>query len=175
MPLRRRERKPPAARAAVPACDGWTRLNSDQLYLGYRFLEIMQQMNRASYSPTRPERMVARISGPPSEYFLFSGARFEIALGFRWIAKLNRFRIMSVGFIGQITPLEALNRVTAKCRSFATSKGVTRLIAVRPFQMENPCIMQFYGLLKGHATIQVRGGHRLPEGEYLWIDFPPLS
>lgn len=114
MRVRRRSNEPTAPTEVVDACDGWTLLNSDQLYLAYRYLEIMQEMNRVNYTPARPERVAWRMSRPPAEYYHFTGAGFEIALGFKWLKRLRRYRIMSAGFVGAIEPSEALDRIAAK-------------------------------------------------------------
>jgi len=131
----------------------------------------MQQMNRATYSPADPGRELRKMTSYPCEYYYYAGVAFEIVVGFKWLRRLKRFRIMSVGFVGEIRPAEALDRIAAKLKQFASDNGVDRLVAIRPWQMDNPRILELYGLLRGHPTLHVRGGHKLPEGEYLWIGF----
>jgi len=152
--------------------DGWTLLGSHQVELAYRYLEIMREMNRESYSPPNPDRETWRMTHLPCEYFYFPGTGFELTLGFKWIRRLQRYRVMSTGFVGMISPREALDRIACKMREFAQRRQVDRLVAIRPHRMDSSKILQMYGLLKQHPGLRVRGGHYLAEGEYLWISFP---
>lgn len=157
--------------ALAPARDGWTWITWEQRELAYRYLEIMRQMNRATYSPARPERVVRRMCRLPHEYYHFAGATFELVIGFEWMKRLRQFQVKSTGFVGAIEPQEALDRIAAKARAFVVKKGLDRLIAIRPRQMDSPRIVELYELLYSHPVLDVRGGHWLTEGEYLWIRF----
>jgi hypothetical protein len=132
----------------------------------------MRQMNLATYSPARPEREVRRMAGAPCEYYYYVGAGFELVLGFKWLRRLREYRVMSTGFVGNIEPKEALDRIAAKLHEFASRKGVGRLVAIRPWTMDSPRILELYDLLFQHPALRVRGGHHLADGEYLWIRFP---
>lgn len=162
-------------RARVMMRDGWTLITRAHRELAYRYLEIMREMNRATYSPRQPERYVKRMWRPPNEYYHYAGAGFELVVGFDWIKRARRFRIISTGFIGAIEASEALDRVAAKAREFSARKRVDHLVAIRPRQMDSARILEFYNLLDKHSSLRVRGGHWLAEGEYLWIRFSQLA
>ncbi len=153
------------------ACDGWTLITPEQSELAYRYLEIMRQMNRATYSPPNPAREVERMCRPPCEYYCYAGSGFEIVLGFKWINRLKRHRVMSAGFVGAIGPAEALDHIAAKMREYARRKGVDRLVAILPWRMDHAGIMELHQMLFRHPTLQLRGGHSLAEGKYVWIRF----
>lgn len=155
----------------VLPCDGWTLLTPRRIELAQHYLEIMREMNRATYSPKRPLREMQAMTQPPCEYYYFAGSGFELVLGFRWLERIGRYRIMSTGFVGAIDPREALDRIAAKAREFARRKQVDRLVAVQPSHMDSPQILAFYRLLDQHPTLQVRRGHAVAQGEYLWIRF----
>lgn len=151
--------------------DGWTLITRAQSELGHRYLEIMREMNPATYSPADPARYVKRMWRPPNAYYHFAGATFELVVGFDWIRRLRRFRIISTGFVGAITPIEALDRVAIKAREFLLKYSLDHFVAIRPRRMENSRILEFYDLLNQHPALRVRRGHWLVEGEYLWIRF----
>jgi len=151
--------------------DGWTRVTAERSELGHRYLEVMRQLNPETYSPNDPARYVKRMWRPPNAYYHLDGVTYEIVVGFDWARRLRRFRIISTGFVGDISPSQALDRVVEKAREFSIQNNLHHLFAIRPRRMESARILEFYDLLNLHPDLRIRGGHWLSEGEYLWIRF----
>jgi hypothetical protein len=151
--------------------DGWVLLSEDNLEVGHRYVDIMCQMNRPSYATNHPEKIVRRMARFPCEYFYFLGDGFEVVCGLKWFRRSRLYRLMSVGFVGAITPAEALELVVERGRHFFREKFIDRIAAVEPAVMENPAILEFYRLMRRHPCLAVRG-HRIGGGTYLWIRVP---
>ena len=151
--------------------DRWTLITAERSQLGHRYLEVMRQLNPETYSPTEPARYVKRMWRPPNAYYHLDGTTFEVVVGFDWARRLRRFRIISTGFVGDISPRMALDRVVEKAREFSIQNNLDHLIAIRPRLMDSPRILEVYDLLNSHPALRIRGGHWLSEGEYLWIRF----
>lgn len=142
------------------------------LELGHRFLEIMVQMNRPTYTTDRPWTMVRRMARLPCEYFYYPGDGFEVVCGFKLIRRSQRYRVMSVGFVGAIDARGALDLVVERIRLFLFEKRVDHLITVRPAVMESAAIVELYELALRHPGLIVRGTHRIEGGTYWWLRTP---
>jgi hypothetical protein len=149
--------------------DGWAVLGEHNAQLAYRYIEIMCQMNWASYATARPEQVVRRMVRFPCEYYYYAGGNYEVVCGVRWNRRMRRWRLMSVGFVGAVRPAEALELVVERGRHFFREKRVDHIIAIEPAKMENPAILEFYRLIRGHPSLEIRGTHRIADGTYLWI------
>lgn len=149
--------------------DGWVQLTRSNLSLGHRYIEVMCHMNRPSYATSHPARIVERMSRFPCEYFYYPGVDFEVVCGFKWSYRLRHYRLMSVGFVGDVSPREALELVVERFRRFVLEKQVDHVIAVRPLTMENPAILEFYELVLQHPSLVVRGTHVVKGGTYWWL------
>jgi hypothetical protein len=154
------------------AGDGWVLLTGSNPQLGFRYIEIMCRMNRPSYATDRPQVIVRRMAQLPCEYYYYAGSDFEVVCGFKWIRRSRRYRLMSVGFVGAITPSAALEIVVQKVRDFLQQKQIHYLIAIRPAVMENPTILEFYELFFRHPGLAIRGTHPIEGGTYLWLGLP---
>ncbi len=102
----------------------WVLLTPSNPELGYRYLEIMCQMNRATYACKRPQRIVYRMARFPCEYYYLQGDRFEVVCGYKWHQRQRLFRLMSVGFVGAISPQDALDLVVQNFCRFLFEKRI---------------------------------------------------
>jgi len=153
----------------------WRQITADCVELGYRYQEVMCQMNRSVYASEPAEVVVCRMIKPPCSYFYLNGGDHEVVAGYKWIERRRQYRLMSTGFAGCIGPRGALNLVVDLSCWFARVKGISRIVAIRPHQMESPLIIQFYDLLWSYPGLRVRGTHRVREGTYLWLELSPES
>ncbi len=126
-------------------------------------------MNRATYACKRPQRIVYRMARFPCEYYYLQGDRFEVVCGYKWHQRQRLFRLMSVGFVGAISPQDALDLVVQNFCRFLFEKRIDHVAAIRPDVMENPAIVEFYKLAQQHPSVRIRGTHHRRGGAYWWI------
>jgi hypothetical protein len=162
--------------------DGWARVREETFDLGMRYMEIMCKMNRRNYSADPFQQSVRRMIRQNCDYYYYPGDGFEVAGGFKWMRQVGKYRVMSCGFTGGITPVVATQIMTEKLLRFMRQKRVSCVTAIRPLQMDSPEILQVYDLLTKHPQLSIRGGHEIKGGIYWWIrpraemtDYTPLD
>jgi len=152
----------------------WTRLTPDRRELAYKYMEVMYQMNRVTYAAEPADTVIDRIFRQNSDYYYYTGTTFEVVIGFKWIKRLRRYRVMNCGFAGDIGLSSVVTLLCEKAITFMREKRVDRVIAIRPRYMESQRIMEVYDLLLHTPLINIRGTHQVAEGTYWWIT-PPDS
>lgn len=153
-----------------PSGSSWIQIGPNTVACGFRYLEIMQQMNWKNYNSSNPARLVSRMQMPRRSYFYLPGDGFEVVLGVRQHhRRKRRFQVMSCGFIGDIAPQAALDIVIDQLTVIGKSVGTHRFFAIRPYFMDSKELMNLYQLAEKSSALELRQGRADVSGTLYWI------
>jgi hypothetical protein len=79
----------------------------------------------------------------------------EVVLRLLYIPARDQHMIMSVGFVGDITPAAALDLIVDRAISYLRDYQLDSAFAVAPKRMENPEILKLYDLVPQHPRLRV--------------------
>ena len=89
-----------------------------------------------------------------ASYYLWT-ATSEVAFRIVYVPFRAQYQAMSAGFVGNISPKEALDLVVDKGIKYMRTHGVTSVFARVPKKMANPQILVFYALVPEHPRLRV--------------------
>ncbi len=138
---------------------------ADDLPRCRRFLAVMGEMDR-HYRGEAHDRVIPRMLDPACAYYLGEGDDFELAIGFQWDGAREAFGLRTMGFVGNIEPHEALDLFVPHFLSFMRERSLRWIFAIQPIRMDNPRILQLYGLVPWRTDVVLTGGHHVQDGIY---------
>lgn len=147
----------------------WLRLTPETPELAYRYLQVMYAMNRPTYANEPADQVAPRMLRQQHEFYYYLGIDFELVIGFRWHKRRRSFELKSLGFVGDVSPAEALEHMVHKLTEFMRRNDLNRIFAVRPFTMESQEVLKLYDLAFAHRAIDICGAHQLAAGTFLWL------
>jgi hypothetical protein len=147
----------------------WRRVTSDDVALGRRFLEVMCEMDH-HYAEGDWDAIFGLMTGEGCKYYVGEGDAFELVIGYQWDGGREKYQIRSAGFRGQIECHEALRGLAENTRAFLSENQQSGVYAIVPLVMDNPRIVQLYGLIPWYPGWKVTGGHHVVGGTYWKIE-----
>jgi hypothetical protein len=152
----------------------WILASRDRMEYTRKFLEVMAEMDR-HYQDDLQGQAYENMVAEGCHYFYGRGDGFEVVVGFQWNDAREKYQLRTAGFRGDITPHEALLQMIQLSRSFAHSAGVKAIYTIVPRTMDNPRILQFYGLIPYCPSLKVTGGHFVEGGTYWRLELAEPS
>jgi hypothetical protein len=163
---------------AAEACNrplrdiAWSVVTRECLEIGRKLMDVMGDMDR-HYRDDGHGHSYEVMASEGCHYFYGTGDRFEVAVGYQWNHAREKYQLRTAGFRGDITPDEALSQMIALSRQFMRNVGISLFYTIVPRRMDNPRIMQMYGLVPWHPEVKATGGHYVEGGTYWRIELLP--
>lgn len=153
------------SQAIAPPSIAWRRLLPGDAEGCHQYMEVMIRMSR-HYADGDQAEVRRLMTSEGRCYFIGDGNNCRVVFGLRWYGDHDRYSIQSLGFIGAIEPYQALDAVVDKCHLVFASLNIDTCFTIIPENMDDPRILQLYGLLPHHPDLVVRGGHHVIGGTY---------
>ena len=145
---------------------GWHTVGTGDRELIGRWLAVMYRMG-LQYEREGVDDFLSWVLHTQGAAYYYTGAQGEIALRFTYLRRRQQYQLMSVGFTGPMSAVEALDATIDKSIEFMRERGICSLFAIRPKQMGNEGIMEFHDLVPAHPRARVTVEKDLP-GAAFW-------
>jgi hypothetical protein len=122
-----------------------------------RFLNVMHHMDD-SYRRATPDvfrQLPTHRPGWMGGAYYYWTPTAEIVVRLQFHARRAMYQIATVGFVGSISPSEALDRMIDQTSRFVGARGQTTAFALVPKRMDNPEILKLYDLIPQHPRLKV--------------------
>jgi hypothetical protein len=135
----------------------WLPVICEDLDMVRRWLKVMHQMDRR-YLRERTQVFCWAPGHRPNwmgaSYYYWTPTS-EVVLRMVYLGKRDLYQIMSVGFVGKISPKEALELLIEQAIVYLRSRAATSALALVPKSMDNPQVLKLYDLVPRHPRLRV--------------------
>jgi hypothetical protein len=132
----------------------WTQISkTDESGLA-RYVQIMKTMD-GRYAQLETSHLVRAIEQRAAEVWYYDGGDFELVMRFEYDHRRTRYRLVSVGMAGLVTPQAALDLCVDRIGSFVAVHLLEYLWTVRPKEMDNPDIQDLHDRALEHPSLDV--------------------
>jgi len=142
-----------------------------------RWLLVMHQMDgryRREGLGLFGQNMAHRPSPWGASYYYWT-TKGEVALRLIYSSGRKQHFVMSVGFVGRISPSDALELVIDRSIEYLRERNASSAFAVAPKRMEYPGILRLYDLVPSHHRLIVKTEQDTPASRTWNIEAPELN
>ena len=153
----------------------WLHVTTDTMDLVRRMFAVMYRMD----SSFRIENASTFCSWPGHKSEMWGGAYYywtadcEVVLRLNFLGRQG-FEVC-VGFVGNISPREALDLMIDRGVEYLKSQGRERALGRPSKSIKNQRLIELYDLLPSHPRVNVTVKKETPSGKLLLIDVPELA
>ena len=122
-----------------------------------RWLNVMRQMNRSYLYEDLAKFKRSRGHRPSSTggSYYYWNLTSEVVLRIGLLSNLRRYQIISVGFVGDITPRAALALLVGQITVFLRGVGASTAVALPPKHMDSTRLLEMFALVPIHPKMRV--------------------
>ena len=144
----------------------WSQIDINDVTALTQWLNIARQMDQR-YQFIRLGDVQATMRRKQGEAWYYQQDGVEMSILFQYSHSRRHWQLGHVGFLGPITPEDALDRMVERVRDFLTAHSASSVFGLKPPQMDHPPIQQLHNLVPGHPNLQVTVQDVTGEGE-IW-------
>ena len=150
----------------------WSQIDVNDVIGLQQLLDIARQMDQR-YQLAQLSDVRTPLLRKQGEAWLYQDGDVEMALLFEYSYPRRHWQVGYVGFLGTITPEDALEKMVECLSGFLTDHSVSSVFVLKPNNMDHPPIQQLHNLVPSHANLKVTVHNTTGEGAVWEIEYVP--
>ena len=140
----------------------WTELTANDMAEAKVCVQIMQKMDRA-YASLGPLWVRKLMLLERTRVFLYRDGNSQFALFLQLNQRMGRYRVYTCGFLGPLTPRQALDIGVAKLVDFMKQNNLKEVYGIKRKNLDSDPLNQFFDLVPQHPNLDVKVKHDYPD------------